>query len=448
MTAEQLLTPSVEVSPPINTTCASEKLPEQPDGISAQSQGVAPAGMVEETDSQGSAIQVVEQSSSSLTGPLVQSSTSNRDQDEGITVGKLKVELAKWQEEVVRLKEDLDKERQERKRRDEEVSTLRQFKIAHDTSHSSEALALIKNINYAALTLADDLSANWDRSKEKLIPRKGAERPRGLDRALAQCPLDHIHALPLLQAGFRVCIMRCVSTIMSQPCYGMDESFGPAVHQLVDTMARTNVSQATFARWRALAYDAILSDISAFHRQMIPSHRRRVIYDLEHSGMLLTGRRLEKNEYEKLERDTELEERLGEIISMALQFMRMVHVNIISANLKHTYHIFGKLFNGKEMTIPQALEVPVDGDKVVATVALGLLRQERVIREGIGAPEDDCTILLEAEVLTEREITAFIKDMPITSQTTFMNGTSQNWVNKVHTAVRGLPSMSARSFGL
>ncbi|KAG8916678.1 hypothetical protein FRC02_003657, partial [Tulasnella sp. 418] len=172
MTAEQLLTPSVEVSPPINTTCASERLPEQPDGISAQSQGVAPAGMVEETDSQGSAIQVVEQSSSSLTGPLVQSSTSNRDQDEGITVGKLKAELAKWQEEVVRLKEDLDKERQERKRRDEEVSTLRQFKIAHDTSHSSEALALIKNINNAALTLADDLSANWDRSKEKL-PRKG-----------------------------------------------------------------------------------------------------------------------------------------------------------------------------------------------------------------------------------------------------------------------------------
>ncbi|KAG8916040.1 hypothetical protein FRC02_004265 [Tulasnella sp. 418] len=125
MIAEPLLTPSVEVSPPINTTSASERSPEQPDDLPAHSQDVLPAGIVEETNFHGTAIQVVEQSSGAqaLTGPLVQSSSSNRDQDEGITVGKLKIEVAKWKEEVVRLKEDLDKERQERRRRDEEFGS-------------------------------------------------------------------------------------------------------------------------------------------------------------------------------------------------------------------------------------------------------------------------------------------------------------------------------------
>ncbi|KAG8959830.1 hypothetical protein FRC03_007434 [Tulasnella sp. 419] len=345
--------------------------------------------------------------------PSTPGPTSSSIKEEGVFVEKLQAELTKSRSEISRLKQELHDERQKRKKRDEEVASLRQYKAAHDTSQGSDASTLIANINDSASTLADDLSMNWDLSKEKLPLPNGTEHPtRGLDLALARCPMDRSHAQPLLQFGFRACIMRRVSIIMHQPCYGMDESFGRVIQQLEGSVARTNASQPTFARWRAIAYDALISEQFPSQRLMIPKLCHKVVSDLERTGMLVTGRQLEKDDRERLAHDTDLEERLEDIISKAFLFIRMVNIDIVSANYKHSYFIYGSKFNGKEMGVPESADEPEDGDKVATTVGLGLLKHERMIGVGIGRLEDKWSVQIKAEVLTEREISEIIRDMP------------------------------------
>ncbi|KAG8957712.1 hypothetical protein FRC03_009887 [Tulasnella sp. 419] len=373
--------------------------------------------------------------SSSASEPLPSTTSSagtQTEEEDARSIQNLKAELANSQAEVDRLKKMLYFEQQERRRRDEEVACLQEYGIAYDEAHESDVFELVKKINDMAATFSDSLSLKWDLSKGK-APINEPERLSGLELVLARCPPEHPLARRLLQFGFRSCILDIVSQIVGVPCYGILETGGDFLNYL-EPRIRCTAIQPTYARWRAITYNILFSDYSNTQNQRIPEISRNMTWGIRRMGELLTGHGLQGDGHETLEINAD--KKMQKIITKSLQLARMIRTQVLSANYMHCRPT-GQKYDRARMSVPQHLTEPLEDDTVVATIGLGLLRHEIVVREGMGMTEEKLDVVMEAQVLTEGEIAAIlnIESPPKSLERDFSDSSTQS-SSKKHNLIR------------
>ncbi|KAG8918711.1 hypothetical protein FRC02_002158 [Tulasnella sp. 418] len=294
-------------------------------------------------------------------------------------VNALKQEVKRLESAGQEMKTKLEESRLEKIRMNAELESLRKFVNVTDKSDGSEVSSIIKSINDDVYQLASDLVQGWP-----LRQPRGETRPRGKFRqlsdfispslvgSLSKCPPLHPRASILLQYAIQGYLQACVNwffyniswTPLGEPVAGIDERM------------KQSESQVTYGRWRALTYhyaqEGIKSAQEAFRKELL----RDASSDICALGILLTGRRLDENQFKEVKEDTKSS--LTQILENVHRLAIVMHQNIISSN----FHLYlpppGDPFHSNSHDLPAPLPKDEGADHIVVTLRIGTHKVRRL----------------------------------------------------------------------
>ncbi|KAG8913874.1 hypothetical protein FRC02_005267 [Tulasnella sp. 418] len=323
-----------------------------------------------------------------------------------------KDQLAFFVSECARLKEERNQARSKHAEQANQVGSLRQLAMLVDNSHGSDAVNLIETINNASTSFALGLAHHFP-----FPENKGSFRGEGplssIQLALLRCQPTHPQARHILQLAMQSCILRALARTMEKAYFWAEESDDKFLLGLENSV-RENVDQPTFSRWRAITYEALFIGHAQHQKVLEEDICKRLPEELHTLWSLLTGRELDGDRFKVLVDDTRTS--MPDIIAHSVRFMRMIRVDIVSANFRH-WCPTGLQFQADLMEMGDPLIPHSDGEMVVATTRLGLNRYQKVYnKRGDGELKDTWHLVLKPQVLTGSEVHAMISGASSTPQ--------------------------------
>ncbi|KAG8913883.1 hypothetical protein FRC03_012019 [Tulasnella sp. 419] len=311
-------------------------------------------------------------------------------------------QIAALIEECARLQEERNSANSKVLEQMKQVGSLRELAMLVDISQGSDALELIETINNSTTTFALELAHHWHFPKEKGSLKRDREYS-GVQSALLLCQPTHPQARHLLQLAMQSHILTTLARIMHKACFWAGENENGLILRL-EKSVRNAVDQPTFSRWRAITYDTLFIDHLQHQKALVEEICKRLPEELHLLGSLLTGDDLDGPKFKELVEDTRAS--MPDIIGHSIRFMRMIRVEILTANF-HQWCPTDLPFQARFMETGEPLVPPTDGEMVVATTRLGLYRHEKIHnKRGDTGQMGPAICVLKPCVVTEREIHA------------------------------------------